>query len=87
MGIGTDVVDCGVVVQGDMRDNKIFICEIFHRWYRSVKRGRQRRSRTSFWMCEKVRKSRISDSSPTPDRKIPNVTSVFLVDSGLTRVV
>ena len=40
-----------------------------------------------FWMCEKVRKSRISDSSPTPDRKISNVTSLFLVDSELTMEV
>ena len=40
-----------------------------------------------FWMCEKVRKSRISDSSPTPDRKISNVTSLFLVASGLTMEV
>ena len=40
-----------------------------------------------FWICEKVRKSRISDSSPTPDRKISNVTSLFLVASGLTMEV
>ena len=40
-----------------------------------------------FWMCEKVQKFRISDSSPTPDRKISNVTSLFLIDSELTREI
>ena len=40
-----------------------------------------------FGCARKFLESRISDSSPTPDRKISSVTSLFLVDSGLTRVV
>ena len=40
-----------------------------------------------FGCARKFINSRISDSSPTPDRKISKVTSVFLIDSGLTREV
>jgi hypothetical protein len=29
LGIGTDVIDWRVMMQGDMRDDKIFICEVF----------------------------------------------------------
>ena len=40
-----------------------------------------------FECARKFGKSRISYSPPTPDRKISNVMSLLLVDSGLTRVV
>ena len=40
-----------------------------------------------FGCARKFKESRISDFSPTPDRKISNVTSLFFVDSRLTRVV
>ena len=40
-----------------------------------------------FGCARKFRESRISDSSPTPDRKVSNVTSLFLVGSELTMEV